>query len=779
MSSTQVISAEGAAQRSQPPETHELRDLSQKPSPTDHASPQAEAPESNTKTPVLKIVVSGYSFFISGVNDGTLGPLIPYILKGFRVGTGEIAIMYGCTFAGWALAAVLNPIFAKYSPLGFILATGALFQLASHCMRPWGPFPLYCVSFFVQAVGMALQDSHSNTFVSGLGLAHRWLGFIHASYAAGLLVGPLVATAIASKGGMTGGVESWRAVFFALIGIAFVNVVGVLVGFRDSLWQRGMHKRSNDPGNSGRSRAAIEELKQTVKSKALWLLSLAYFLQLGAIFTAGGWVVEYLTTVRGGDLSKMGYVPTGFYGGILLGRLLLAEPTHRLGEQRMVLLYTVLLLALQLVFWLVRDTAGSATALGLMGFVSGPFFPAGVAVASKLFPRKIRPAALGFVFVLAQAGGTFFPSITGVIAAQRDGVEVLQPVVTGLIVASGICWAFVPRVPKGPNRDDIPHFPDEDAKLRASSLRVRRGGNCPNTIEVLQQFLNRRHLPGSSRDAPPPPKVHLISPLPERQSQATAQIMASFPSSRDPSPAARVDFDHCLFRAGHEAPASCYILCSEATGSRTIVNHNDLPEMTPEEFLGIAGAFRRKGKSWWHFEGRIPETTLECVRILRRVLGDDVTVSVEVEKPGRPGLRELAAEADVVFYSKSWAEDCGYTSAEECLRTEKLPRASLAMITWGARGASCFSPKDQRYIESSVKTPVEEVVDSVGAGDTFFAGMLYGLTCQTDHWDLGQKLDFAVDLATLKVQREGFGGLGEDMQSRVDGGPPVSGQTRR
>jgi len=31
------------------------------------------------------------------------------------------------------------------------------------------------------------------------------------------------------------------------------------------------------------------------------------------------------------------------------------------------------------------------------------------------------------------------------------------------------------------------------------------------------------------------------------------------------------------------------------------------------------------------------------------------TVSVEVEKPGRPGLPELAAEA-VVFYSRTWAE---------------------------------------------------------------------------------------------------------------------------
>ena len=33
----------------------------------------------------------------------------------------------------------------------------------------------------------------------------------------------------------------------------------------------------------------------------------------------------------------------------------------------------------------------------------------------------------------------------------------------------------------------------------------------------------------------------------------------------------------------------------------------------------------------------------------------NVKISVEVEKPGREGLEALAAIADVVFYSKSWA----------------------------------------------------------------------------------------------------------------------------
>lgn len=48
----------------------------------------------------------------------------------------------------------------------------------------------------------------------------------------------------------------------------------------------------------------------------------------------------------------MGYIPTGFYGGAFLGRLVLAEPTYRLGERRMIFIYAALCAGLELVFWL-------------------------------------------------------------------------------------------------------------------------------------------------------------------------------------------------------------------------------------------------------------------------------------------------------------------------------------------------------------------------------------------------------------------------------------------
>lgn len=347
----------------------------------------------------------------------------------------------------WLLAGVTNPILTAHLTLGQLLALGAALQLAAQCLRPDGSLALFCVSFFVQTLGMAYQDSHSNVFVSGLkNVPHRWLGFIHACYAGGCLVGPLIATAIANAPNSMA-IPGWRRVYLVMIGINVVNLVGVIFAFHDSLWRRLNSPIADDtqgtPQLQHRNKAAFQELGDTLNSRSLWTMSMFYFFYLGAAFTAGGWVVEFLTTVRGGNLANMGYIPTGFYGGTFMGRILLAEPTFRWGERRMIMIYSIICVGLQLVFWLQPNIVGSAVALSLIGFFFGPFFPTGMSLASKIFPKKSQPAALGFLFVIAQAGAAIFPSITGIIAT-RAGVAVLQPIVLALIVLSGIFWWLIP-----------------------------------------------------------------------------------------------------------------------------------------------------------------------------------------------------------------------------------------------------------------------------------------------------------------------------------------------
>jgi ketohexokinase len=162
----------------------------------------------------------------------------------------------------------------------------------------------------------------------------------------------------------------------------------------------------------------------------------------------------------------------------------------------------------------------------------------------------------------------------------------------------------------------VPHFPEEDSKLRATGAQVRRGGNCGNTLEVLQELLRgeksrsqsasrQQAQPGSVPGAGRAKPLHLMSPLPDDSSPATAQILSSFGGGGDDS---LVDSELCLHRAGLTIPASSYIIRSESTGSRTIVSHVPLPEMTKDEFAEAAASLVRRSsrddESWWHFEVR-------------------------------------------------------------------------------------------------------------------------------------------------------------------------------
>lgn len=90
--------------------------------------------------------------------------------------------------------------------------------------------------------------------------------------------------------------------------------------------------------------------------------------------------------------------------------------------------------------------------------------------------------------------------------------------------------------------------------------------------------------------------MYLVSPLPSESSPATQRIKASFGESSS------VNFEHCLYRAMHTQAASSYIIRSEQTGSRTVVNYNDLPEMTVDEFEGVVRRFSASDETWWHFE---------------------------------------------------------------------------------------------------------------------------------------------------------------------------------
>lgn len=98
-------------------------------------------------------------------------------------------------------------------------------------------------------------------------------------------MGPFVATAVASRDP-----ERWALFYLFPLGLSIVNLVLVLVAFRESVRVTPRNHQAVDTVEepNGRSRGAMLEIKQKLKTGNLWIFYLFFFFYLGAVTTSGG-----------------------------------------------------------------------------------------------------------------------------------------------------------------------------------------------------------------------------------------------------------------------------------------------------------------------------------------------------------------------------------------------------------------------------------------------------------------------------------------------------------
>ncbi|KAH2978017.1 hypothetical protein KXW58_005133 [Aspergillus fumigatus] len=378
---------------------------------------------------VGRLISTNYAVMMAGLNDAATGVLIPYLQPAYDIGLLKVSMVYLINFAGWLVASFANIHVCSRLGSGGTLVVGATIQCFGYVLMFWKPpYPLFMTAFFFTGMGVAFQDAQANVFTVTVRNAHRWLGILHAVYGVGTIIAPLIANTIASR------TPYWHYYYLAMFILGVINVVLLAWTFR-----RGLFKP-----NVSNAKDANAELKATLTNKVVWIFNGFFFLYVGAEVASGGWLVQFLVSVRHGDPKKVGYVASGFWSGFTLGRVLLADITHKLGERRMVFFYIALSIALQVMFWLIPNIIANAVTVCLLGFFIGPFYPVGLYVLTKVIPQELHIGALGFTASLGQAGSAAFPFMTGAIAS-KTGVQVMQPIMVGLLVGIGIFWALLPR----------------------------------------------------------------------------------------------------------------------------------------------------------------------------------------------------------------------------------------------------------------------------------------------------------------------------------------------
>jgi fucose permease len=208
------------------------------------------------------------------------------------------------------------------------------------------------------------------------------------------------------------------------LGIAAANVVVQAYVFQFKHQDECLVEAGYQPGarNTDEDRSNI---RQMMSLKTVHLLATFIFIYVGIEVTIGGWIVTYIIEERGGGPSA-GYISSGFFGGLTLGRILLLWVNEKVGERRVIFLYTGLAIILELTIWFVPSLVGGAVAVSLVGLLLGPYFPIAVNHAGRVLPRWLLTASIGWIAGLGQAGTAVLPFFTGALAG-RWGIAVLHP----------------------------------------------------------------------------------------------------------------------------------------------------------------------------------------------------------------------------------------------------------------------------------------------------------------------------------------------------------------
>ncbi|KAH0585200.1 hypothetical protein J132_10126 [Termitomyces sp. J132] len=283
----------------------------------------------------------------------------------------------------------------------------------------------------------------------------------------------------------------------------------------------------------------------------------------------------------------------------------------------------------------------------------------------------------------------------------------------------------------------IPAHPTPSSVLRAHSVEKRRGGSANRLLSLLSQFQAVEAV--------------LVAPLSGNEDgrMIIRDLNAEGVMTR-----------YCKIWKDISVP-SAWVLHSTDDHTRTVVNHNPLPDITHEEFVSLLGPLLapenypqipsagvppsagsippplpyppnsptpRPSQSgprppflsnpnspapfdWLHFEGRSVKTTLSNITGIdglarERKWRSHCVFSVDVGRKGRQGVEALIPHADVIFLNRHYAEanSPNYATTPRAFLlslTNIAPPHALLIAYWGKDGAAVLSLPTKEYFQSS------------------------------------------------------------------------------
>ena len=377
------------------------------------------------------IALSFGALIVIGLNGGAAGVLIPSQQSDYHADKSTIGLLFFAFSAGYVLSGAVNGwLIRRLGARGQLTLGGLVLTLGSlgSALRP--PFVVLAALAVVLAFGAGVLDAGYNAYVAHLPNPTPLLNLLHACYGVGALAGPLIAALLLNAG------LSWQAFYLVLAPL------GVLLAIGSAVLLPGPLPVPDD----GEAPASVT---RALRRPEILLATAFLFGYVGVEVTVGSWGYSYLTQYRGQGALLAGWVISGYWLGITLGRFVVSAVTSRLGISTATMMYAMVIgvCGCAAFIWIAPGGVLVSIGLLLMGVFLGPIFPTTIAVLPELTPLSLVPTAIGLLIGVSVIGGSILPWGAGTLA-EHLGLASLPPF---LLVLGALCvlswWSIARRLP--------------------------------------------------------------------------------------------------------------------------------------------------------------------------------------------------------------------------------------------------------------------------------------------------------------------------------------------
>lgn len=340
-----------------------------------------------------------YLAFISlGLPDSLLGSGWPTMQTDFGVPSSYAGYVSMSISFMTIISALIAPTIIKRIRTQWIVIFSILLTVVGlvgfSCAKSYYALFIFAVPY---GFGAGSVDSALNNYVAKH-YSSSVMNFLHCFYGVGAMISPYIMSLALAKAHWN---EGYRQTAYIQSGIMLVCLLSV------PLWT----KNASADDESEHDGAGIRE---ALKIRGVIPTLIAFFAYCSGEATCFLWTSSYFIGTKTISAETAAAFGSLIFGGLMLGRLISAFVSNRLGDKLLIRIgIAVEAVGILLILLPFDSFIPAAAGFVITGVGMGPVYPAIQHMAPENFGRKNSAAVIGLQMASAYIGSTFMPMVFG------------------------------------------------------------------------------------------------------------------------------------------------------------------------------------------------------------------------------------------------------------------------------------------------------------------------------------------------------------------------------